>query len=326
MWRYILLLVMWAGTKMYGQTTIKPNTFPLEPNPNNDNFELYSQKNGVNRRATLLSIRDYLLKGISYVPGPVGPPGPPNSLSIGTVTQGLYPSASITGTPPSQVLNLVFPYQPAGPGTAPDLVDEGKVGNIQSIGIVGGLGISIDISDGDNSDTNELQTLTISPTGVWSLSGGGGSGHIYIKEQYMSVRTHDNTTATIWASDTTVTITSNEVTGELVINVPDSVELSKVYIEMRYEGLDASDNYYIKMQYEGLRPYNYDIKNLNLPAVSVGRTSGSVSRSTPIIYAPDGSAGVDVGITEYGTGDGSDLEIVLKDFVLAQRQFILLIF
>ena len=37
-----------------------------------------------------------------------GVAGPPNSLSIGTVTTG-DPSASITGTPPNQVLNLVFP-------------------------------------------------------------------------------------------------------------------------------------------------------------------------------------------------------------------------
>jgi hypothetical protein len=37
-----------------------------------------------------------------------GVAGPPNSLSIGTVTIG-EPSASITGTPPTQVLNLVYP-------------------------------------------------------------------------------------------------------------------------------------------------------------------------------------------------------------------------
>lgn len=37
-----------------------------------------------------------------------GVAGPPNSLSIGTVTVG-EASASITGTPPNQVLNLVLP-------------------------------------------------------------------------------------------------------------------------------------------------------------------------------------------------------------------------
>lgn len=40
--------------------------------------------------------------------GPIGATGPSNSLSIGTVTQGLA-AATITGTSPSQVLNLVIP-------------------------------------------------------------------------------------------------------------------------------------------------------------------------------------------------------------------------
>ena len=37
-----------------------------------------------------------------------GAAGPPNALSIGTVTVG-EPSATITGIPPTQVLNLVLP-------------------------------------------------------------------------------------------------------------------------------------------------------------------------------------------------------------------------
>jgi hypothetical protein len=37
-----------------------------------------------------------------------GVAGPPNSLTIGTVTTG-EASATITGTPPNQVLNLVYP-------------------------------------------------------------------------------------------------------------------------------------------------------------------------------------------------------------------------
>jgi hypothetical protein len=39
-----------------------------------------------------------------------GVAGPPNSLSIGTVTVGETPAASITGVPPTQVLSLVLPY------------------------------------------------------------------------------------------------------------------------------------------------------------------------------------------------------------------------
>lgn len=46
--------------------------------------------------------------------GPVGATGPSNSLSIGTVTEGPA-SATITGTSPSQVLNLVIPKGDTGP-------------------------------------------------------------------------------------------------------------------------------------------------------------------------------------------------------------------
>lgn len=49
--------------------------------------------------------------------GPVAPleaiPGPPNSLSIGTVSAAQTPSASITGTAPNQTLNLVTQIGPA---------------------------------------------------------------------------------------------------------------------------------------------------------------------------------------------------------------------
>jgi len=38
-----------------------------------------------------------------------GKPGPANSLSIGTVEKGAIPSATITGSSPNQVLNLVLP-------------------------------------------------------------------------------------------------------------------------------------------------------------------------------------------------------------------------
>lgn len=47
-------------------------------------------------------------------PGIPGNPGPPNKLSIGTVTAGDVADASITGEPPDQELNLVLPRGPQG--------------------------------------------------------------------------------------------------------------------------------------------------------------------------------------------------------------------
>lgn len=54
-------------------------------------------------------------EGIKGDEGPVGPAGPPNVLSIGTVAQGGSAQATITGTSPTQQLNLVLPEGPQGP-------------------------------------------------------------------------------------------------------------------------------------------------------------------------------------------------------------------
>lgn len=48
-------------------------------------------------------------QGIQGIPGIPGEKGDPNTLRIGSVTSGTTASATITGTSPSQVLNLVLP-------------------------------------------------------------------------------------------------------------------------------------------------------------------------------------------------------------------------
>lgn len=59
--------------------------------------------------------------------GPQGPAGPPNSLSIGTVTSGPSAGATITGTAPSQTLNLVLPKGDKG--------DQGDAGAAATISV-----------------------------------------------------------------------------------------------------------------------------------------------------------------------------------------------
>jgi hypothetical protein len=49
------------------------------------------------------------------IDGIIGGPGPSNVLEIGTVVEGGSASATITGTSPSQTLNLVLPQGPEGP-------------------------------------------------------------------------------------------------------------------------------------------------------------------------------------------------------------------
>lgn len=62
----------------------------------------------------------------------IGPPGPSNNLSIGSVSKGENASASITGDSPNQVLNLVLPKGDPGPqgdvGPKGDPGENGKDG------------------------------------------------------------------------------------------------------------------------------------------------------------------------------------------------------
>jgi len=60
----------------------------------------------ITRKRKTITVRDKKSE-IIEVSQP-GAAGPPNSLSIGTVTTGA-PGATITGTPPNQILNLVYP-------------------------------------------------------------------------------------------------------------------------------------------------------------------------------------------------------------------------
>lgn len=82
--------------------------------------------------------------------GPEGPAGPANSLSIGTVTSGAA-AATITGTAPSQTLNLTLPKGDRG--------DEGPTGpaNTLTVGTVtGGTSASATITGTAPSQTLNL--------------------------------------------------------------------------------------------------------------------------------------------------------------------------
>lgn len=411
-WVFLIIVSLFTLTAvgLVGQSgTVRPDQFPLEPNPNNSNFEVYSQKGGVNRRASLLSIRNYVLQGLQSVSGPAGPPGPANSLRIGTVTTGAAPAATITGAAPNQTLNLVFPATglsggggDGGDGSAQNLVNGGKTGNNQIINITGGTGITIDVRDTDHDTLNERQVFSLDSIGNWALTKSGGTGNIkngvsysndslklwgYVanlrphinrayqladtasrnaitsvrrgsvaiiangdglgnqglsffdsiswspviitsrRTSYQYTATHGSTTAVIWATRPGVTIVTNETTGELTLNVPANTDLKKVHVTLPFGAVDGSNNYYIRLDYAGLRTYNTSINTINLPAVAVGSAvTSSMSRQSPILFSPDGNANVDVGISSIATGDGSDLEITIKDFLIAASQFVTLNF
>ncbi|UMO76149.1 hypothetical protein SEA_AMOK_26 [Gordonia phage Amok] len=84
----------------------------------------------------------------SMVPGP---PGPANSLSIGTVDEGPA-DATLTGSAPSQVLNLVLPRGPQGDVGPPGEVSEAEL----NAAISAVLDQVIDGSPGALDTLNEL--------------------------------------------------------------------------------------------------------------------------------------------------------------------------
>lgn len=66
--------------------------------------------------------------------GPVGPAGPPNVLDIGVVNYGPLPDATITGTAPTQFLNLTLPSGEPGPQGPP-----GEMGTLDDSGVNAGV-------------------------------------------------------------------------------------------------------------------------------------------------------------------------------------------
>ncbi|MBK8548463.1 MAG: collagen-like protein [Saprospiraceae bacterium] len=78
-------------------------------------------------------------KGDSGPIGNPGPAGPANTLSLGSVTSGQNPSATITGNAPLQTLNLVLPQGPKG--------DKGEQGIMGPQGAIGPKGDKGDKGD-----------------------------------------------------------------------------------------------------------------------------------------------------------------------------------
>ncbi len=316
---YILLIL--SSLSLTAQ--VKPNDFPEEMSPNNDNFELYSQKNGINKKTSLDAMKAYIINGISGGSGSAGQQGPKGDKG----DKG-----------------------DDGIGIAQNLQNGGRLNDsIQVVNISGGTGVSFNIADKDNDPYGELQEFEIAANGDWSLSEGGGSGSLselfrfsddtlfmngdtilfdkYINDvpdsMYQYTIVDGTTTVEIWATGDSVTISENQSGGELTITIPDDVELNKVNVKLTATSVDNDNNYFVLFDYEGLRTYNTEMSNLNLPSVLVSSAeTASMSRNSPVLYSADGNAGVDVGISAFSGGDGSDLEISVIDFLLASNQFI----
>lgn len=102
-------------------------------------------------------------------PVEVGPVGPANVLSIGTVTSGASASASITGTSPAQTLNLVLPQGDQGPQGV-----QGVTGPQGIEGPQGVPGVSLDIR-GSVATYADLSSLSPAPVDgqAWIVNADG---------------------------------------------------------------------------------------------------------------------------------------------------------
>lgn len=70
----ITLFLLFICSLAFAQ--VRPNEFTEETNPTNSNFEVYSQKNGVNRRASMDNLKKYftpiVFGSVDYIPTPSG--------------------------------------------------------------------------------------------------------------------------------------------------------------------------------------------------------------------------------------------------------------
>ena len=109
--------------------------------------------------------------------GPTGATGPANVLSIGTVSGGTSAAATITGTTPAQVLNLVLPKGDTGAtgakgdtgaqGPKGDTGDTGPKGDTGATGDTGASGVvGVDSGELTNTGTSTAAQLGLATAGT----------------------------------------------------------------------------------------------------------------------------------------------------------------
>jgi hypothetical protein len=134
-------------------------------------------------------------KGNDGDPGETGPEGPPNSLSIGTVSGGETAAASITGTAPSQTLNLVLPKGEkgdtgsqglkgdtgdAGPANSLSIgtVEDGETAGASITGDAPSQTLNLTLPKGEKGDTGDAGPAGSDGVGV---PAGGSTGQALVK-------------------------------------------------------------------------------------------------------------------------------------------------
>ena len=154
--------------------------------------------------------------------GTNGENGQNNTLTIGTVTTGVNPSATITGDSPNQVLNLVLPKgdtgatgQAGADGTTPTVtvgttttLPAGSPATVTQSGTATNVILNFGIPQGDDSNCLSL------PTVVASLPEEGVAGIFYFVPKSHTVTTVTGDNLTLTFTDTGA-IDELEILGDL---------------------------------------------------------------------------------------------------------------
>lgn len=244
--------------------------------------------------------------------GTNGQNGQNNTLTIGTVTTGVNPSATITGDSPNQVLNLVLPKGDAGAtgqagadGTTPTVtvgttttLPAGSSATVTQSGTATNVILNFGIPQGDDSKCLSL------PTVVASLPEEGVAGIFYFVPKSHTVATVTGDILTLTFTDTgaiddleilgdlqqaTPPATPEPLTGTITVSIDSedmTINLGSEYLAKVNTAQDkiyyTDENWYIHREIGYIN--SYDGETITTDYVC---TSGTLTNGDEVYYVLD---------------------------------------
>lgn len=174
---------------------------------------------------------------------------------------------------------------------------------------------------------DSLDAITITGTGEAVVTGNYSEGfNVDVRPDSIyrySVTNGSSITGSIKANGPGVSL-SDGGQGELIVSIPDSVEIEDFSFVFP-SSYTNSNALYVIFDYQGAREFNTNIYNIEPPVV---RLENATSISSPNRTIPDFSDGANTsksgkyGVSAWGGGDGSDIEITVLDAAQASNTFI----
>lgn len=234
-------------------------------------------------------------------PGTPGATGPANTLSIGTVTAGPTPAASLTGSAPNQVLNLTLVQGPEGPqgvkgdpgngsvnsvngDPGPDIVlDYTDVGAASAGHTHPAPSLTLnDLTDVDTAGATTGQAVVRQADGSWKPGNVASSGGVYSSSELADVAPSSPSAYNDEFDGT------SSVTWSPTVTAPNAVDRNTTFPGAMYLKASGSGGAYVgrTQPVPGSYPYTIQTKLLTTTA------RGNNHRGGGILLAPSG----------YGTG------------------------